>query len=253
MQAPAYLQRIRYTASTKPNIETLRSLQRQHLLAVPFENLDIHYQRPILLDLERIYQKIVREDRGGFCYELNGLYHWLLTKLGFEAKLISARVYDAKKQALGPELVTLEEGVFLTDVGFGEFAFFPLALEMEQPQEDPRGMYLVKRVATHYEVYQLKDGQKQLQYSFTPKTQELSAFEELCHYHQNSPHSHFTQKPMISKPLPNKGRITLAGRQLKIVEEGKTVNESRLEGTNYAEALHTWFGIEEKGLRKPPF
>jgi N-hydroxyarylamine O-acetyltransferase len=87
----AYLRRIGIESNNLPvNEGSLRLLQRQHLLSVPFENLDIHWKRPIKVDVEKFYEKIVVNRRGGFCYELNGLFHELLKSLGFVSRMVSA-------------------------------------------------------------------------------------------------------------------------------------------------------------------
>ena len=88
-----YLERIKYSGRLEPNLDLLKKLQKNHLLNVPFENLDIHNQIPIELNIDRIYEKIVQNNRGGFCYELNGLFYELLLSLDFNAKRVSARVY----------------------------------------------------------------------------------------------------------------------------------------------------------------
>src|SRR5256885_12239222 len=93
MNIEAYLQRIGYQGSLVPNEQTLRALQLAHLYAVPFENLDIGLQRPIVLDLDLIFDKVVNQRRGGFCYELNGLFGELLKSLGFGVQMLSAGVY----------------------------------------------------------------------------------------------------------------------------------------------------------------
>src|SRR5688500_16002226 len=98
MPAPwidAYLARIGYEGSREPTPETLRELHIRHLLSVPFENLDIHWKRPIVVDVDRFLQKILEERRGGFCYELNGAFAALLRELGFDVKMLSARVMSA--------------------------------------------------------------------------------------------------------------------------------------------------------------
>src|SRR5437764_12252268 len=87
-----YLERINYHGSLEPTLQTLQALHEAHLLAVPFENLDIHLGRKILLDEESLWKKIVEQGRGGFCYELNGLFAWLLRALGFQVDLLSAGV-----------------------------------------------------------------------------------------------------------------------------------------------------------------
>src|SRR2546427_7197223 len=92
MDAQSYLKRIVYRGSVRPSIDVLRRLHVRHLLSVPFENLDIHLGRPIILDQELFYNKIVRDRRGGYCYELNGCFAWLLRELGFRVSMLSARV-----------------------------------------------------------------------------------------------------------------------------------------------------------------
>src|SRR5437016_1727482 len=92
MDTQLYLQRIGYSGGLEPTAANLRALQLAHLQSVPFENLDIHLNHPIILDLNAIYEKVVTRRRGGFCYELNGLFGWLLEALGFQVKLLSASV-----------------------------------------------------------------------------------------------------------------------------------------------------------------
>jgi N-hydroxyarylamine O-acetyltransferase len=102
MNRDSYLERIGLTgAELIADLENLRRLQRSHLLAVPFENLDIHWKRPIVVDTKKFYVKIVNENRGGFCYELNGLFNELLVSFGFTTRLISARVFNGTEH--GPE------------------------------------------------------------------------------------------------------------------------------------------------------
>src|SRR5689334_17036776 len=102
LDIPTYLQRIAYRGSLQPTAATLRALHQAHMLAVPFENLDIHLGRPLLLDRPALFEKIVARRRGGFCYELNGLFAALLQALGFDVTMLSARV--ARTQGgFGPE------------------------------------------------------------------------------------------------------------------------------------------------------
>ena len=101
MRVDAYLGRIRYDGPTALTPETLRRIHRAHMVAVPFENLDIHLGIPIGLSVPAFYEKIVDRRRGGFCYELNGLFAWLLTELGWSVTILSARV--ASPGRLSPE------------------------------------------------------------------------------------------------------------------------------------------------------
>lgn len=92
MKIDAYLQRIHASKQIKHTIETIHYLQEQHMYHIPFENIDVIQRIPIRLDVKEFYQKIVERKRGGFCYELNGLFHWFLQQLGFKNDLIAATV-----------------------------------------------------------------------------------------------------------------------------------------------------------------
>src|SRR6267378_5799100 len=92
MDTKAYLERIGYHGPTRPSVNVLRRLHRRHLVSLPFENLDIHLHRPIILNRAAFYHKIIKHRRGGFCYELNGSFAVLLKKLGFKVSMLSARV-----------------------------------------------------------------------------------------------------------------------------------------------------------------
>ena len=136
MDPNAYLKRINYSGSLAPTAESLRALHLAHLANVPFENLDIHLGNPIHIDQAGFYAKIVNRGRGGFCYELNGLFAWLLQALGFEVTFLSARVGDGKG-GFSPEFDHLTLHVtcpadpasaavpWLADVGFGECFMTP--------------------------------------------------------------------------------------------------------------------------------
>ena len=125
-----YLERITYHGSREPIVSTLQALREAHLLAVPFENLDIALRRAIVLDEASFWTKIVEHHRGGFCYELNGLFALLLRALGFQVDLLSASV-ARETGGFGPDfdhltlLVHLEQD-WLADVGFGESFRQPL-------------------------------------------------------------------------------------------------------------------------------
>ena len=87
-----YLSRLQIRERPPVNKAGLTQIQKAHLLHVPFENLSIHYGHPIDLNLDSLFHKVVKQGRGGFCYELNFLYQALLERLGFETQLLSGRV-----------------------------------------------------------------------------------------------------------------------------------------------------------------
>src|SRR5690242_11442785 len=148
MDVDAYLDRLGVAWPAAPDLATLRHLQERHLAAVPFENLSIHLGEPIELTEEALFGKIVRRRRGGFCYELNGLFAALLRSLGYDAALHAAQVVRPDG-TLGPPLdhaaivVSLDEEEWLVDVGFGRFSRHPLRLSGVDAQSDPDGEFLL--------------------------------------------------------------------------------------------------------------
>ncbi len=249
-----YLSRIKFNEIPKTNLQTLLQLQRSHLLNIPFENLDIHNNIQIRLDINRVFTKVITNGRGGFCYELNGLFHQLLVALGFEAKLITCRVYK-KETGFGKEhahmavLVKLENEDYLCDVGFGDFAMEPLVLKLGLIQKDLKGNFQIDQYDdSHLQVskWGLDDSKSKKvltpEYIFRKTAMNYSDFEEMCHYTQTSSESHFTQKIIITRPTLT-GRISLTGDSLKITE-GEQIDKQMLkENSEFDDLLFKHFHI----------
>lgn len=247
MNLSAYLQRLNYAGPLEPTAVTLRALHQAHLLAIPFENLDIHLDRPIILDETAFFRKIVEQQRGGFCYELNGLFAALLRALGFEVTLLSARVAN-KNGGFGQEfdhltlLVQLEER-WLADVGFGESFREPLRLDEPGEQAQTGGTYRLTQEGKVWTYWQRSETKGwQAQYCFTLQPRQLADFVEMCHYQQNSPQSHFTQKRVCSLATLD-GRVTLSDSRLIITSHGQRQERDLTDQTEYEIALRDYFGI----------
>lgn len=246
MDRARYLQRIGYHGSLSPTAQTLSALQQAHLLSVPFENLDISLGRPIELDETALFEKIVQRRRGGFCYELNGLFAALLRDLGYSVTLLSAQVAH-KNGGFGPPfdhlalLVTLEEP-WLVDVGFGDSFRAPLRLEPLREQVQPEGSYRLSQEGALWTWYQQNDTDWQAQYCFTLQPHTLAEFIPMCQYHQTSPQSHFTQGRVCTCATEN-GRITLSELRL-ITTIGHERHEQALASEDEFRALlQQHFGI----------
>jgi N-hydroxyarylamine O-acetyltransferase len=123
----AYFKRINYGGPVENNLETLKQIQKHHLKTLPFENLNIHLKRPIILDVKTIEDKLIRSKRGGYCFELNILLLHVLRAIGFEVCPLVARVILNKRadQVSGLTHVVLrveaEGSSWLVDTGFGHF------------------------------------------------------------------------------------------------------------------------------------
>jgi N-hydroxyarylamine O-acetyltransferase len=250
MDTKAYLQRIRYAGSSSPDVETLRDLQLAHLLSVPFENLSIHVQEPILLYEEALFEKIISHHRGGFCYELNALFAALLREVGFSVRMLSAGVAQPDGQ-FGPEfdhmalLVSLQER-WLVDVGFGDGFRLPLRVDHREVQVQGERAYRIDDNGNYLILHERK-GDKSWRplYRFTLLPHELVEFTEMCHYHQTSPESMFTRRRLCSVARPA-GRVTLSDRRL-IVTEGDQQQERIVTNDEYDTVLEREFRIRLKG------
>jgi N-hydroxyarylamine O-acetyltransferase len=218
LDVKAYLERINYQGDLTPTAATLRRLQVAHLMAVPFENLSIHANEPVVLDDEALFKKIVTGRRGGFCYEANGLFAALLRALGFQVQMLSAEVADAEG-GFGPPfdhmalLVTLEQR-WLVDVGFGDSFREPLLLDERGEQPQGRRSYRILADGDYLVMMQREEGGEwKPQYRFTLRPHNYADYAEMCLYHQTSPQSHFTRSRVCSLATAD-GRVTLSGMRL---------------------------------------
>src|SRR3954469_21972948 len=140
MDLDAYLARIGHDGPLRADRATLGAMVTAHLDVVPFENLDVRAGVPVGLAPEAAYEKIVAHRRGGWCYELNGLFGWALEQVGFEVRRLSGAVLrekfgDRQRDTHLCLMVTADEP-YLVDVGFGGSLAAPLPL-LEGERSDP--------------------------------------------------------------------------------------------------------------------
>ncbi|HWN11432.1 MAG TPA: arylamine N-acetyltransferase [Pyrinomonadaceae bacterium] len=249
MDINTYLNRINYHGSREPIAETLRELQVAHLRAVPFENLSIHSAEPIVLDDESLFEKVVGRRRGGFCYELNGLFAALLRALGFKVEMLSAGVANSEG-VVGPDfdhmaLMVVLEQRWLADVGFGDSFREPLLLDERGIQTQGDRNYKIVAEGEYLTLMQReKVGDWIPQYRFTLQPHVYADYAEMCNYHQTSPDSHFTKAPLCSLATID-GRITLSGGRLITTTGSGEKHEVTVSGeAEFAKLLREHFGIE---------
>ena len=247
MDVDAYLRRIEYDGPPQPSAKTLRDLHRQHLFTVPFENLDIPLGTKIELDLERIYDKIVTRRRGGFCYELNGLFAELLRAIGFRLEMLSARV-RREDGGFGPEFdhmllkVKLEEP-WLVDVGFGDSFVDPIVFHAGGADHVNGHRYSVLPLGDEWHLLREDDKGQTPLYAFRDVAYELRDYQAMCAFHQNSPESHFTTSWICSRATPE-GRITLANMRLIVSREGSREEIQISTPGDVRRCLREFLGVE---------
>ncbi|OLF07624.1 hypothetical protein BLA60_27330 [Actinophytocola xinjiangensis] len=243
--ARRYLDRIGAPTPGAPDEALLRDLHARHLATVPFENLSIHLGEPVTLDEPSLVDKIIDRRRGGFCYELNGLFAALLATLGFPVTPLAARRHTADGPSHPFDHLVLRVDLdqrYLADVGSGAHARYPLLLDHPDPQADPDGEFLLVD-APHGDVDVLRDGQPR--YRVEPRARDLADFTAACWWHQTSPASHFTEGPTCSRQTAT-GRITLAGNRL-IRTDGDTRTETDLADEDLPAAYRDLFGLDLAG------
>jgi N-hydroxyarylamine O-acetyltransferase len=250
--AREYLDRIGASVPKAPTLEALQELHFAHLRAVPFENLDIHLGVPIVLEEDRLLAKIVTSRRGGFCYELNYCFHWLLRELGFRVTLLSAEVARPEggfgipfdHMALRVELGGAE---WLADVGFGDSFLRPLRMTPDREEREagyrfrlrgPEPAWLLERAPSN-------GGDYVPQYRFTTTPRALEEFREACHYHQTSPESTFTQKAVATRALED-GRVTVAQDRVIVRQNGKRIETPLPSLDAWREALARHVGLSAR-------
>jgi len=253
MNVQTYLDRINYDGPLEPTAEALRRLQVAHLLAVPFENLSINLGEPTVLDDQALFRKIVTRHRGGFCYELNGLFAALLRAMGFDVVMLSAQVADNEGQ-FSPDfdhmalMVTIDEP-WLADVGFGDSFVEPLSLNERDSQVQGDRTYRVAVDGERLVVMQRNDvdtsNEWKAQYRFTLKPYQYSDYAERCEYQQKSPLSHFTKTRICSRLTP-RGRVTLSDMRFITTEGAARLERPVATEEEYADILREHFGIVMK-------
>lgn len=247
-QTNLYLSRIGIAAAAA-DAETLANLHRQHLLHIPFENLDVHNGCRIVLDEDALFAKVVLRRRGGFCYELNSLFGALLDALGYDCRLISAQVYDAGKGGYGADcdhmalLVQMGSRRYLADVGFGALMLLPLDIDRRGIQSDPCGGFAVSPFdSRRYRLDKQDGGSLTPKYLFSPEPRQLDDFAAMCAYHQTDPASYFVRNRLATLARPD-GRLTLLNDTLKI-QTADGLTQRQISGEEeYRRVLSDCFGI----------
>ncbi|MEJ2886441.1 arylamine N-acetyltransferase family protein [Actinomycetospora aeridis] len=238
MDATAYLARIGGAAD-----DSLEALMARHLETVPFENLSVHQRDHVPLEDPALVEKIVDRRRGGFCYELNGAFAWLLGELGWEVTRCSARVATGDGFSFPGDhmaLIVRRDGrQILVDVGFGRFAVGPLDLDSGEEQPDRAGVFTV-RGAPDGELDVLWDGKAQ--YRLDPRERSLADFVPLAWWHRTSPTSPFGQGLLASRLTPT-SRVTLSGSQFIETPDDGERTERELSVDEQLATYRETFGI----------
>lgn len=248
MDSEKYLKRIKFTDSIDIDERTLIKLHEHHVFNVPFENVDIYYRKLFDLEVEKIYEKVVVNFRGGFCYELNSVFNVLLHQIGFNSSTISARIIDDSGM-LGPEYdhmlicIEMNEKRYLADVGYGDLFTRPLEVK-EGIQSDGRNQFMISYFDDQDFVLSMSSDNVRFckKYRFNLSQVPREKFSGICLDKQTNPSSYFVKNIICTKPT-NSGRLTLLNDKLIEKKEDERIEKPIRNDDELRAALKKNFGV----------
>ena len=249
MDLQPYLKRIDYRGGLRPDHAVLVALQQAHICAVPFENLDVQLGRPVTLSAEDAYNKIVVNNRGGWCYEQNGLFAWALTQIGFEVTRVAAAVMrqDRGDVSLANHLCLLvnapgSTATYLADVGFGGSMIKPLPLAESKHSQPPFHLGLEKVAGGYWRFWEdLGDGK--FSFDFVAKTADETALQDKCESLQSDPSSSFVLN-LVAQLRSREQHKVLRGRVLRIASASGISTQTLRSSDEMLVALRSHFGLD---------
>lgn len=225
-----YLDRIGFAGAAQADLASVAGIMRCQLFSVPFENLDVQAGKIVSLVPEEIVEKIVGRRRGGYCYEVNGLFAMALQALGVTYRFVAARpmFYPVKRPKTHMAVVATLDGVdYLCDLGFGSYGIrAPMRLDLLDVavQQDQDSFMLSRPNGVDYLLQALVDGVWANQFGFDLSPQDWIDFVPANYLNSTHPDAIFVQKLLIVLHNPD-GRHIFVGDTLKTVRHGATATE----------------------------
>jgi len=234
-----YLDHIGFTGDKEVSLDNLNKLHSCHLLKVVFENMSGLIGEKVDLDPDWIFEKITKRGRGGFCFELNYIFNWLLTSIGYNVRMVSAAVAAPTPTGFSfptdhlINLVTIGSDEYLCDVGFGKHTFTtPLPLKVGVHLND-HGLHRAvgeKEGAVEIQRWDVDKWVTKCRLDIqTERT--IADFVDQCLYHQEDPHAYMAGNSIAVRYLPCREMFTCLGRSFRHykmdVDGGVKVLESK--------------------------
>lgn len=234
------------------DINTLNHYLERYMLTVPFENIDVQNQKPISLDIDNLYDKIVYNERGGFCYEMNRIFQYYLLEKGFDTHLVSATIHTPNGGWSRPgshmSLLVYLDKPYVADVGFGDLPLHAMPLgerENADVVQDINGYYRAIYVDNDkFHVQKWTCNHWRTSYEATRISRSIAEFKGPLDYNQHNKNAVFVKKLMITIPKTY-GRVTMSENDLTITEQEKK-EKFPVNQDNYRQFLHDYFGLNVK-------
>ncbi len=245
----SYLSRIGVDASGRAcDLALLTELQIAHLIAVPFENLDVFHRRGVSTDPTVSITKIVDRRRGGWCFELNGSFGWLLAGLGYDVTYASCRVHDDGEW--GPDLdhcalvVRLDGEPWFVDVGFGDCCTVPIPLSPGDHDGTPRAVRMRAEDQRLVMAECFANGTWHDQLDIDPTPRAIDEFTPRSTYLQTEPGLLWTTKPFATRATaPDGSRVTLRNGVLRMRDGAAEFVDTPIDDGDFARLASLHFGL----------
>jgi N-hydroxyarylamine O-acetyltransferase len=241
-----YLQRVGFVGKPRPDLDTLRKLQRLHLQAIPYENLDVQFRRAVGIELEQIYPKLVSAQRGGWCYEMNGLLGWALQRIGFRITRVAGAVM---RESLGDDmqgnhlvLWAQLKKTYIADVGLGDGLLEPIPVVAGEYRQG-HFVYSLEQIDNGWWRFRNHPQGGAPSFDFQLKPASTMQLVDKCKWLQSAPESMFVQNALCLRLIGDRYAV-LRGRSFKYMggdePDGKMIIDNAAE---YRDALHSVFGL----------
>ena len=241
-----YLKRIKLAKTPEPTLEFVAEMMQQHTFTIPFENLDVQAGNIVSLVPEEIVDKIVHQNRGGYCYEVNGILAMALQKLGISCYFTAAHsmTYGVRRPRTHLVIIAKIEGkTYLLDTGFGSNGIrLPMDLSQTNQEIMQDGQaYKLEKKGSDFNLYTLVQEAWLPQYSFKKQAYEYIEFSLANYYNSTHPNSIFVKAPLIVLFTPE-GKKVLTGNVIKHYVNGE-MTEKVFNTTEYAGILKEEFNL----------
>jgi N-hydroxyarylamine O-acetyltransferase len=234
------------SAPVATTVEDLERLQRAHLTAVPFENLDVYHRRGVRTGADWSVPKIVERGRGGWCFELNGAFAALLEELGFTVTRLGATVLGGTEVSDIPTHLSLQvtlDRPYLVDVGFGDSFIRPLPLDGAGPHDGGVGAFGFQVDGDVTTLVAFEGGAPSPQYRFGPAHYHPPDFDVASRRLQTTPGLRWTESPFATRLLDGgPDRVTLLHDRIKVRRNGTWIEEP-VEAGSWDAVLDEWFSL----------
>ena len=243
-----YFKRINFEGNSQTTIENITQIAQHHIFSIPFENLDVQAGKIVSMIPEEIVDKIVYKNRGGYCYETNGLLALALQKLGVPCYFTAARpmFYPEKRPRTHLVIIAEIEGEkYLLDVGFGSHGIRkPINLNKIDEEINQDGfLYRLQKMGKEYLLQAKVKGEWLNQYAFSEQEYEFIDFVPANFMNSKHPDAIFVKAPLIVLYNPEGKKVLFKNTITYYTSD--TVTEKTFTDAEYPLILEKEFGLIE--------